>query len=180
MRARPARDRAGLRGRRGYPAWRRHVRVNSAPLCARPCAGHMRYADSNHLRNSPRRQEVSPLFLCEDSVAGRGGGFPVSPIHPTTQPESEPRAELTLTCAPSWPAAASLSLTLVSRWFEKNLPRESRDGPLQCYVVQRGTEVLQTQSLCDLYRFSTKIKYPPPFLLGTLQTANGLAVSLTG
>lgn len=109
MRARPARDRAGLRGRRGYPAWRRHVRVNSAPLCARPCAGHMRYADSNHLRNSPRRQEVSPLFLCEDSVAGRGGGFPVSPIHPTTQPESEPRAELTLTCTPSWPAAASLS-----------------------------------------------------------------------
>lgn len=98
MRARPARDRAGLRGRRGYPAWRRHVRVNSAPLCARPCAGHMRYADSNHLRNSPRRQEVSPLFLCEDSVAGRGRWLPcvTDPPHDTARVRAQSRADFNL------------------------------------------------------------------------------------
>ena len=76
--------------------------------------------------------------------------------------------------------AASLSLTLVFRLFKKNLPGQLRNGTLRCSAVLGRTKDLQTQSPYMTYRVGHKNKYPPPFPLETLKTADSLAVSLTG
>lgn len=135
---------------------------------------------TNNPHSPPRRQEGSSPSSAWGQWSLKGRMTFLSHAPHRVKPIGAQNKALALHLHSPLTLAASLSLALVFRLFEKNLPRQLRNGTSDARLYWEEPKTCKLEVPIWLIGLDIKIKYPPPFPLETLKTADSLAVSLTG